>query len=135
MRIEEEIQQKRFQSEYQKAHINVLFTAAWLSQQSGEVLRPFLHPSPVTVKELTKRMIDKMSNASRLVDKLQRKGLVERKICLKDRRRVEIRITKEGLELLGQASAKMDARLQSEMSSITEAEAQYLNDILDKMRG
>lgn len=150
MKIEEEIRQRRFQSEYQKAHINVLFTAAWLSQQSMEVLRPFriswqqfnllrilrgLHPAPATVKELTERMIDKMSNASRLVDKLQRKGLVERKECPEDRRRVNIRITDAGLKLLDQASARMYNRLQLEMSSITEVEAQQLNEILDKMRG
>lgn len=149
MKIEEAIQQKRFKNVYHKAHINVLFTASWLSQQSAQALKPFniswqqfnilrilrgMHPEPATVKVLTERMIDKMSNASRLVDKLKRKGLVERRTCPDDRRRVEIRITELGLSVLGKASKVMEADLEAKMASISPEEARRLNELLDRMR-
>ena len=93
MKIEEAIQQKSFSNEYQKVHINVLYTAAYLSQIASSALKPYkiswqqfnilrilrgLQPEPATVKLLTERMIDKMSNASRLVEKLKQKGYVEK---------------------------------------------------------
>lgn len=149
MKIEQEIQQKQFKNQYQKAHINVLFTAAWLSQAASCVLKPYkisqqqfnilrilrgMHPEPATVKLLTGRMIDKMSNASRLVDKLSKKGLVERKICPHDRRRVDIRITRKGLSLLAEASEAMEAGLEAKMDTLTCEEATELNRLLDKMR-
>jgi DNA-binding MarR family transcriptional regulator len=88
MKIEKAINQKAFKNPHQKAHINVLYTASWLSQQNAKVLKPFqiswqqfnilrilrgMAPQPATVKLLTERMIDKTSNASRLVEKLKRK--------------------------------------------------------------
>jgi len=149
MKLEHEIKQKQFRNEYQKAHINVLFTAAWLSQESGQLLKPYkiswqqfnilrilrgMHPEPATVKLLTRRMIDKMSNASRLVDKLSKKGLVLRKTCPADRRRVDIRITEEGLQLLAEASEAMETGLEAKMGSLEWEEAMELNRLLDKMR-
>ena len=150
MKIEQEIKQRRFKSEYHKAHINVLFTAAWLTQRSAETLKPFriswqqfnilrilrgMSPEPATVKVLTERMIDKMSNASRLVDKLEAKGLVERKVCSSDRRRVDIRITEKGIALVNGASELMERNMEVKMSSITSEEAAVLNCLLDKIRG
>lgn len=150
MRIEQEINQKKFKDVYQKAHINILFTSSWLSQQSIQLLRPLniswqqfnilrilrgMQPEPATVKLLTERMIDKMSNASRLVDKLKNKGLVERIACPEDRRRVNIYITDEGLKLLEKASELMEKDLRQQMGNISEAEAEALNDLLDKLRG
>jgi len=150
MKIEQEIQQKKFKSPYQKAHINVLYTASWLSQHSMQVLKPYkiswqqfnilrilrgLHPEPATVKLLTERMIDKMSNASRLVEKLVQKGLVDRKDCLEDRRRVNVYINQRGLELLEKASRALENNLHEQMSYLTEEEAEELNRLLDKMRG
>ena len=88
MKIEQEIQQTVFESEYQKANINLLFTASWLNQKSAKALKPFniswqqfnilrilrgMGDKPATIKILTERMIDKMSNASRLVEKLKQK--------------------------------------------------------------
>ena len=149
MKIEDEIQQKEFKSEYQKAHINLLFTASWLSQHSLQVLKPFglswqqfnvlrilrgRHPEPATVKLLAERMIDKMSNASRLVEKLKQKGYVERCECPEDRRQVDIRITESGLQALELASRSADKELQSHMCHISEQEAFTLNHILDKIR-
>jgi DNA-binding MarR family transcriptional regulator len=149
MKIEEAIQQKKFRNEYHKAHINVLFTASWIHQQSLQVLKPFniswqqfnilrilrgMHPEPASVKLLTERMIDKMSNASRLVEKLKQKGLVERRSCKSDRRQVDVVITEKGLELLAQASEAMEQQMDLTKSQLSQEEAKQLNDLLDALR-
>lgn len=149
MDIEKEIQQKKFRNPHQKAMINILFTAAWLNQRNAQSLKPFdisvqqfnilrilrgMHPEPASIKLLTERMIDKMSNASRLVEKLKSKGLVERRSCVEDRRRVNIRITPKGLNLLQQASdaIKLDEDMIAE--SLSTEEAGLLSDLLDNLR-
>lgn len=149
MKIEEEIKQKKFKSVYHKAHINVLFTASWLSQNSAHLLKPYkiswqqfnilrilrgMHPEPATVKLLTGRMIDKMSNASRLVEKLKQKGYVERRVCPSDRRRVDIEITEKGLEVLEGISRVMEEGLHQKMNRLSAEEAEQLNCLLDKLR-
>lgn len=149
MKIEQEIQQTVFESEYQKANINLLFTASWLNQKSAKVLKPFniswqqfnilrilrgMGDKPATIKTLTERMIDKMSNASRLVEKLKQKGLVERMSCPSDRRQVDILITKEGLSILDEASKAMENALSDISDNFSEEEAKTLNELLDRMR-
>lgn len=150
MRIEDEIQQKKFKSEYQKAHINILFTAAWLNQQNQQILKPLgissqqfnilrilrgMHPQPASIKVLTERMIDKMSNASRLVDKLLAKDLVQRNESGADRRRVDVVITDKGLQILEKASIAVEDSLHQEMAKLSEEEATLLNELLDQLRG
>lgn len=150
MKIEEEINQKKFKSVYHKAHINVLFTASWLSQSSAHLLKPYkiswqqfnilrilrgMYPEPATVKLLTERMIDKMSNASRLVEKLKKKGYVDRRVCPSDRRRVDIEITEKGLQVLEDISRIVEEGLHRKMSSLSQEEAGQLNGLLDKLRG
>ena len=149
MKIEEEIKQKQFQSEYQKAVINILFTSSWLSSANSKALKPYditpqqfnilrilrgQFPNPATVSILQDRMLDRMSNASRLVEKLKLKKLVDRKECKQDRRQVDIIITEAGLDLL----KKIDLNLkdfENIVDEISLKEAEELNRILDKMRG
>ncbi|MCI5082418.1 MAG: MarR family transcriptional regulator [Saprospiraceae bacterium] len=150
MKIEEEIKQSKFINEFQKAHINVLFTAAYLNQNVACILKPHniswqqfnilrilrgMGEEPATIKILTERMIDKMSNASRLVEKLKQKGLVERRTCEHDRRRVDIVITQKGLDLLTQTSEEIDQTFHQQQMALSEEEALQLNVLLDKMRG
>ena len=149
VKIEEAIQQKKFQSEFHKAQVNLLYTAAWINQQSTQALKPFnisvqqfnilrilrgMNPEPATVKLLTERMIDKMSNASRLVEKLKQKGFVERVECEHDRRRVNISITEKGLEILADASTALESASLKQMSFISEEEAKILSEVLDRIR-
>lgn len=150
MGIKEDISQnKPFVSEYHKAQINVLYTASWIGQVSASVLKPFriswqqfnilrilngMAPEPASIKILTARMIDKSSNASRLVDKLRVKGLVDREYCPADRRKVNITLTESGSKLLEEASVKMEGYMSLYREKITVAEAVELNRILDKMR-
>lgn len=149
MKIEEAIQQKKFMNAFQKVHVNVLYTASFLSQQTSESLKPFRltiqqfnilrilrgrYPEPATIKELTARMLDKMSNASRLVDKLLEKDLVERRTCADDRRRVDVVISKAGLDLLGKVSALVEQNYTSQFQHLSEEEALLLSDLLDRLR-
>ncbi|MCX7723608.1 MAG: MarR family transcriptional regulator, partial [Verrucomicrobiae bacterium] len=66
------------------------------------------YPSPASISLIKERMLDKMSDASRLVDRLIQKKLVERKICSQDRRKVDVIITRKGLKLLEKIDAKND---------------------------
>ena len=149
MKIEEAIQQKKFMNAFQKVHVNVLYTASFLSQQTSESLKPFRltiqqfnilrilrgrYPEPATIKELTARMLDKMSNASRLVDKLLEKGLVERRTCSEDRRRVDVVISKEGLDLLSKVSAIVEQRYEQQFQQLSEVGSAQLSELLDKRR-
>ncbi|MGB0932043.1 MAG: MarR family winged helix-turn-helix transcriptional regulator [Chitinophagales bacterium] len=150
MKIEQEIQQARFKSEHHKAHINILFTAALLTQQTAKGLKPYgitsqqfnilrilkgQYPNAVTVKQLSARMIDKMSNASRLVEKLRKKELVVRTECPKDRRRVDIVLTDKGMTLVDTATKAINEALNQHLQNISIEEAQIINGVLDKMRG
>lgn len=150
MRIEEEIKQQTFANEFQKVHINIMFTSSWLQQRFSGVLKPYgismqqfnilrilrgMHPEPATIKVLMERMIDKMSNASRLVDKLADKGLVVRTGCDSDRRRVDVQITPKGLQVLDEASAIVQQQMHDAFNNLSETEAIQLNDLLDRLRG
>ncbi|MEN0050962.1 MAG: MarR family transcriptional regulator [Bacteroidota bacterium] len=150
MKIEEEIQQSKFQNAYQKLQINILFTSSWLNQKTTQLLKPYKiswqqfnilrilrgrHPEPATVKVLASRMIDKTSNASRLVEKLRQKGYVERSECQEDRRRVDIVLTELGIQVVNEASEKMEAEMQARLTGqLGEDEANVASDILDRMR-
>jgi DNA-binding MarR family transcriptional regulator len=146
--IGEVIHQKQFANAQVKAGINILYTASWLSADQTRLLRPFkisvqqfnvlrilrgLHPGVASLRYLAERMIDQTSNASRLVDKLVLKKLVDRKECPLDRRQVEIKITPEGLELIYAASVEMERKMKG-FTLATEEELELLSSILDKIR-
>lgn len=150
MKLEEEIKQQKFRNEYQKVGINLLFTASWINKSNTEALKPFgisvqqfnilrilrgMNGEPASIKLLTERMIDKMSNASRLVEKLKVKDLVQRVECTHDRRQVDVVITKKGLAILEKSSHDLESGIQRKMQSISEEEAKMLNDLLDRLRG
>lgn len=148
MRIEDEIKQPVFRDEYQKAFINLIYTAGWLQLRQAGAFKPYgltspqfnilrilrgQHPLPATVALLIDRMLDKTSNASRIVDRLEEKKLVTRTVCPANRRAVDIRITPAGLALLNQidASGALDPR---DKMGLSELEMRQLNGLLDKLR-
>ena len=148
MKLEDEIKQSKFKSEYQKAGINIIYTANWLSLHHNQhckkhditpeqfnILRILRgqHPKAATVNLLIDRMLNKMSNASRLVEKLRKKGLVEREISKDDRRACDVIITKKGLDLLAELD-KTEKEWNKMISHLSEKEAGTLNDLLDKLR-
>jgi len=148
MRLEEELQQDGFQSEHQKAVLNILFTSNWLESDSARVLKPFGISSQqynvlrilkgqgtnaISVNNIMSRMIDKMSNASRLVEKLRRKELIERVTCEHDRRQVDVRITDSGLALLKDADIEMN-KFDEMKGKLTVEESVLLSELLEKVR-
>jgi DNA-binding MarR family transcriptional regulator len=147
--IGEEIQQKKFSSEYHKMTLNIVYTGNWITSVNADRLRKHQltppqfnilrilrgqHPNPATVNLLIERMLDKMSNASRLVDKLKAKGLVERTINKKDRRACDVIISKRGMDLLSKIDKEQE-EWENSFSMVTKAEAKELNRLLDKLRG
>jgi len=138
----------RFASEIHKTFVNVLYTAAFLSIRAQNKLKPFgitlqqfnilrilrgQYPGTASVNLLVQRMIDKSSNASRLVDRLEEKGLVSRNVNSKDKRSVDVIITAKGLDVLNQIDEK-EGNLERDIISISEEEAITLNRLLDKFR-
>lgn len=149
MKIEEEIKQTEFRNEYQKLAINLLYTGNWINAKNLEFLKPHKltlqqfnilrilrgqYPNPATVNLLIERMLDKMSNASRIVDKLVAKKLVLRNSCPEDRRRVDIIITDKGLRLLEKIE-KDENKWDEKFKNLSLNEAIELNNYLDKLRG
>ena len=148
MSIEKDIKQANFKSPYSKAVINILYTNNWLQSLQFEVFKPFdltlqqynvlrilrgQYPNPITVIAIIERMLDKMSNASRLVDKLLAKELVIRRLCPHDRRAVDVIITEKGLELLEELDT-LQSQWEDKLRGLTEIEALQLSNLLDKMR-
>ena len=149
MKLESEIMQKKFQSEYHKAIVNIVYTYNWMIEKQTKLLKHFdvslqqynilrilrgQHPNPATVKLIKERMLDKMSDVSRLVEKLRIKGFVNRHICQHDRRNVDVCITEKGLELLKELDPK-EKEMEEFMSNLNKNEIEQLNIYLDKLRG
>jgi DNA-binding MarR family transcriptional regulator len=148
MKIEEEIQQKKFRNEYQKSAINLIYTYSWLhnkqknffsqyniTSQQYNVLRILKgqFPDAISTSEIRSRMLDKSSDASRIVDRLSAKDLVKKITCKSDKRLVDVSLSNKGLELLAQIDTKM-LEFDNLFSSINMEEAKELNRILDKLR-
>lgn len=148
MKLEDAIKQKKFKTEEEKLVINLMYTTNWIaaeqvrffkrygiSPQQYNVLRILRgqKPNPASVGLIQERMLDKMSNASRLVEKLKSKNLIKRSECSKDRRQVDVIITDEGLSLLEEMD-KHQHEINDISSSLTTTEKQTLNELLDKLR-
>lgn len=149
MGISEDIKQSKFKNEMSKALINIIYTNSWMGARQGSIFKKYgltmpqynimrilrgQHPKPATVNLLIDRMLDKSSNASRIVDKLEAKKLVIRKQCSGDRRAVDVLISDAGLDLLNQIDGELEKWEQQE-NRLTNEEYAQLNYLLDKLRG
>ena len=148
MGINKDIHQNKFRNEYHKALINLLFTYGWtverlkqfvseegITHQQFNILRILRgsHPTPLSTLQIRERMIDKMSDTSRIVDRLLSKSLVKKVVCKKDRRLVDVNITDRGLKLLEKLDQKQD-QMDGILNNLTEKEATSLSKLLDKIR-
>ncbi len=133
----------------QKALLNVMYTGVWLQQKVSQTLKPHDLTEPqfnvlrilrgqnghsMNLYEIQNRMIQKMSNVSRLIDKLLSKGLVERIECKDNRRRVDISITKKGLDLLQKIEPDIQKLYNEIKTNISAEQAQMISAVLDDMR-
>ena len=149
MGVEEDLQVKLFKNEYHKLRVNLLLSASWLSTHIKNFLDPFeitqkqfnilrilrghKEELPLTILEIREKMIDKMSDASRIIDRLQKKGLLQKQPCTIDKRATRIQITDSGLQLLSEIDRHLP-KLDTLLKNLSETEAEKMNNLLDEMR-
>ncbi len=148
MALEQDIQQKKFRNQHQKAVVNLLYTVGWLKDRTRAIFDPEditpqqfnilrilrgSHPKPLSTQAIRERMLEKMSDTSRIVDRLLVKGLVKKVTCQSDRRLVDIIITDKGRKLLERIDLR-ESDLDNIVSGLSEKEAEQLNRLLDKIR-
>ena len=148
MGIGKEIQQTSFRSENHKALVNVIFSSNWLlekirvmleqediTHQQYNILR-ILKGSvkPLSTLQIRERMLDKMSDTSRIVERLLKKELVNKMVCADDKRLVDITISDKGLALLERLE-EVAVAMDRITATLNDDEVHTLNFLLDKMRG
>ena len=147
MGIEKDISQAKFRSEYQKATINLIYTFNWMNEQIKNMLDQYdITPQqfnilrilrgagkPISTLQIRQRMLDKMSDTSRIVDRLIKKELVKKVVCEGDRRLVDVSISDMGLQLLNRIDSHQDD-MDSVFKNLDEEQAITLNNLLDKIR-
>ena len=147
--IEEAIQQSRsFRNPYHKATVNLIYSGRWIINMHNELFNDFgltiqqynvlrilkgQYPRALTVKLIQLRMLDKASDASRVVEGLRKKGLVQRELNSEDRRRVDVIITQKGIQLLSSIEKKSE-EMDRFLSNLNKEEIKVLNNLLDKIR-
>ncbi len=147
-RLEEAILQKSFKDEWVKASLNIMYTGGWLRSLTADFLKPFdltaqqynvlrilrgQHPNGITTLEIRRRLLDKMSDTSRMVDRLERDGWVTKNRDPDDKRLVSVRISARGLEVLSTIDVKLESMHRC-MHRLSESEAAELNRLLEKVR-
>lgn len=148
MGIEKDIHQEKFTDVRQKAMINLLYTYGWviekikgflakedITHQQFNILRILRgsFPKPLSTLQIRERMLDKMSDTSRIVDRLVLKQLVKKVTCSKDKRLVDVTITEKGQKLLKKLDTEAD-HIEEIMGNLSETESEQLNALLDKLR-
>ena len=147
MGIENDISQSKFRNEYQKGVINLIFTYNWMNEkmkglfdkekitaQQFNILRILRGAGkPLSTLQIRQRMLDKMSDTSRIVDRLILKDLVKKNTCPSDKRLVDVSITDKGKKLLEKLD-KYENEMDAVFGNLTITEAKTLNSLLDKIR-
>lgn len=148
MSIEKDIKQKSFKNVYQKVAVNLMYTDSWLLSHYSQLLKPFnlsdkqyfvlkilceCYPNTVSVNFIIERMLDKMSNGSRLVDKLVEKKLVVKVRSKTDKRSMDVTITKQGLQLTEELD-EIITLWETNYAKLTKEETNTLHNLLNKMR-
>ncbi|MBZ5857834.1 MarR family winged helix-turn-helix transcriptional regulator [Flavihumibacter profundi] len=147
MSINKDINQRKFRNEHQKAMINLIFTYNWLMEQTKNHLDQYDLTNqqfnilrilrgagePLSTLQIRQRMLDKMSDTSRIVDRLVKKNLVKKVVCEADRRLVDVTITQKGNELLAEMDAH-ESDWEKILMNLDTKEAAQLNNLLDKLR-
>ena len=147
MSIDKDINQTKFRNEKQKVVINIIYTSNWINEKikavldkEGITLQQFNilrilrgAGKPISTLQIRQRMLDKMSDTSRIVDRLVVKKLVKKIICHADKRMVDVSISAKGIKLLETIDRSAD-EMDAIAASLTKADATAINNLLDKMR-
>ncbi|MGZ5246232.1 MAG: MarR family winged helix-turn-helix transcriptional regulator [Flavitalea sp.] len=147
MSLEKDIHQSNFRSEHQKLRVNLIYTYNWvmegarkfydqadLTPQQYNILRILRGAAkPLSTLQIRQRMLDKMSDTSRIVDRLIKKDLVKKVVCETDRRLVDVTITDKGMHLLSSLDETL-IEMDEQLNGLSSGESKTLNDLLDKLR-
>lgn len=147
MSIDKDINQSKFRNDHQKSVINLIYTFNWVMERMKNILERGDVTSqqfnilrilrgagmPLSTLQIRERMLDKMSDTSRIVDRLVIKGLVKKVVCKSDKRLVDVSITEKGKKLLEKID-KFEPEMDAIVGSLSESEAKTLNKLLDKIR-
>ena len=147
MSLEKDIFQPKFRNDYQKGVINFIFTYNWMNEkmkmifdrenitgQQFNILRILRGAGkPISTLQIRQRMLDKMSDTSRIVDRLVLKGLVKKNTCTNDKRLVDVSITDKGRKLLEKLDL-FEAEMDAVLGTLSTEEVNMLNSLLDKIR-
>ncbi|MGB3544504.1 MarR family winged helix-turn-helix transcriptional regulator [Rubrivirga sp.] len=149
MTLGELIQQSRFASPAQEAVLNVLATASWVSSEISSALAPHgvtqaqynvlrilrgRHPGNYACSEISERLLDRTPDVTRLLVRLESRGLVHRKRAEHDRRVVEVEITDAGLEVLSALDAPVQGAIDQTTAHLSEVELETLSQLLERLR-
>jgi len=149
MKIEDAIKATGAMELAAKTVINIAYTSRFLEEPFQAMLKKYDLSSQqfnvlrilrgqrgkaANLSTLQERMIDKNSNTTRLVDKLLKKGWVVRQVCENNRRKIEIFITKDGLQLLSTLDPIVIENNKKSVRNLTKTELETLNNLLDKLR-
>jgi len=147
MSLEKDINQEKFRNEYQKGIINLIYTYNWMNEkmkkvfdkeeitgQQYNILRILRGAGkPISTLQIRERMLDKMSDTSRIVDRLVLKGLAKKNVCKNDKRLVDVSISPKAQKLLEKID-QHDKEMDAIFGSLSDTEAKTLNKLLDKIR-
>jgi MarR family transcriptional regulator, 2-MHQ and catechol-resistance regulon repressor len=149
MGLEKDIHQTSFRSDKHKAILNILYTYGWIiekikhflskediTHQQFNILRILrgAAPEPLSTLQIRERMLDKMSDTSRIVDRMVTKGLVKKTVCSKDKRLVDVTITEKGQKLLKRLDLEQD-HMEEIMQTLSDNDAVQISNLLEKLRG
>ncbi len=129
--------------------INIILSSTWIKSDIQMVLKPFdlsleqfnvlrilkgQKGNPLNLQDIQERMVNKMSNTTRLIDKLIKKGFVKRNQCEANRRKIEIYITEEGINILKTINPLIDQAEETITSNLSETDLHELNILLLKLK-
>ena len=149
MKIEEIVKSSVIMGLSQKTVLNIIFTHNDITERLIEILKPYdlsneqynvlrilrgQKGNPANMFLIQERMLARTSNTTRLVDKLLLKELVTRKVCIENRRKIEVLITEKGLAILKELDPKVDDYGNNIVARLTTNELEQLNHILEKIR-
>lgn len=149
MNIEEAIKSTVPLNPHTKTVLNIMYSSRIVEEKIAETLKPFgismqqynvlrilrgQKGKPANLSTIQERMINKMSNTTRLVDKLIEKGYSDRSICESNRRKVEIKITQKGLNLLSEIDPLTLTANNTILKDFSLNELNTLNTLLDKLK-
>ena len=149
MKLEQAIQQVEFSSDNQRITLNFMYTYNWFKEAQKNFFKPYditsqqfnvlrilrgNYPNPYTTSQVRDRMLDKMSDASRIVDRLVKKGLVIRTVTKTDKRLVDVVISRKGIEILDRIDGPLENFMAEAFKNLTINEKNLFVDMLEKIR-